>query len=239
MKNAALAVVLLLGLATGLRAHTGGEVAMTCPLDGAKFDAWQDFSGTAFGTRLDFRKLGPIPSPWALARCPSCGFPLFKKEFTEGEIKTLKAIVGGERFKREASGVSPYFSLGILREELRLPAMDIAWAYLSASWEVEEKSAADYRKAAERTLRWVDEATHATAPLDSPEDPEVAAYLGIELSRRLGDFAGAERRLATATKLKDTKLEWMEPALAEERRLIKKRDSSPQPMPSRPPKPAK
>ena len=63
-------------------ASTGGEVKMTCPLDQTEFEAWQNFSGTSFGMRLDLKETGPIAQPWALAQCPTCSLPLYQKEFT-------------------------------------------------------------------------------------------------------------------------------------------------------------
>jgi len=65
-----LSVLAFLTLSGLLRAHTGGEIEMKCPLDGTTFKAWQDFSGTSFGNRLDLKTLGPTASPWSLAQCP-------------------------------------------------------------------------------------------------------------------------------------------------------------------------
>jgi len=56
------ALILLL-VASGVGAHTLGNVDYVCPLDGTKFTAITDFSGTTFGKRLDLKPLGPTPAP--------------------------------------------------------------------------------------------------------------------------------------------------------------------------------
>lgn len=40
-------------------AHTSARVEQVCPIDGTKFSAVVDMSGTSFGKQLDLRPLGP------------------------------------------------------------------------------------------------------------------------------------------------------------------------------------
>jgi hypothetical protein len=62
--------------------HTSADVENTCPLDGKKFTARLDMSGTTFGKQLDLKPTGATAAPWAVAVCPSDHFALYKKDFT-------------------------------------------------------------------------------------------------------------------------------------------------------------
>jgi len=68
-------------------AMTIGEEYFICPIDNQQFKTHANYSGTSFGMRLDMKPLGPIPAPWLLPTCPKCGFPLFKEEFSNEDIK--------------------------------------------------------------------------------------------------------------------------------------------------------
>jgi len=215
--------------ACGLQAHTGGMVECVCPLDGTKFEAWQDFSDTAFGTRLDLKRLGPIAQPWALAQCPKCRLPLFQREveFSEQEKSKLRAIVGGKRFTEESKGVSAYFAYAVLREELKEDPFAIASTYLQASWEAEETGEPAYRKAVERAIRWFDlAADQLRVSAEKQNERQLAIYLPIELSRRIGEFGAARERLNASASLRESGIGWMNGALDLERQLINAGDQS-------------
>lgn len=213
-----------------LPASERAEVKMTCPLDGTSFNAVQDFSGYAAGLRLDMKKMGAISSPWALARCPECGFPIFQNYFGDTDLIRLKKIVAGERFRAEAQPARPWFALGVLKEELKSEPFEIAWTYLNASWEAEnERDSQTYARAAQRAIMWFDHA--ATALQDQPErgrDRQLALYLPVELTRRLGDFAQATRRLQQLPDMKDSVIAWLPAALQMQARLIAAKDNSPE-----------
>lgn len=153
-RSAAAGLLLALAVNNAV-ASERGVVRLTCPLDGTEFESVQDFSGYAEGQRLDLKKIGPISQPPALARCPHCGFPLFTKYPTADEAARLRAIVASERFRTEARAATPWFALGVLREELSADPFEIAWTYLQASWEADEDRAA-YTRAAAHALKWCD-----------------------------------------------------------------------------------
>lgn len=223
-------VLVAAGLAGAALASERAEVSLTCPLDGTEFKAVQDFSGYAEGQRLDLKKLGPISQPPALARCPECSFPIFSKYLDDALAARIRAILASERFRTEARPATPWFALGILREELRADAFEIGWTYLNASWEAEEwnTDAKAYARAAERALTWFERA--ATALRDEParrKDRIVALYLTVELSRRLGRFDEAQQKLARIEDLADDALPWLASAKAAQARLIAARDAAP------------
>lgn len=218
------------GLAGAALASERAEVSIACPLDGTEFKAVQDFSGYAEGQRLDLKKLGPIGQPPALARCPQCGFPIFAKHLGTEDAARIRTILASERFRTEALPASPWFALGVLREELRADAFEIGWTYLNASWEAEEwnTDTEAYARAARRALAWFDRA----APL-LREEPErrkeylLALYLPVELARRTGDFADARRRLDALPDMTRGAPPWLASALQTQARLIAARDAAP------------
>jgi hypothetical protein len=220
-------LLLSLVLAGAAAASERAVVRLTCPLDGTGFEAIQDFSGFAEGQRLDLKKTGPISQPPALARCPQCGLPLFTKHPTAAEIARLRMIVAGERFRTEARPATPWFALGVLREELQADAFEIGWTYLQASWETEDEGG-DYVLVAQRALTWLDRA--AADLRDKPErlhDHLIARYLGVELCRRLARFDEAQQRLDQLGAAPANAPRWLARARAEQARLIAAHDSRP------------
>lgn len=203
-------------------------VPLACPLDGTTFEAVQDFSGYAESQRLDLKKLGPISQPPALARCPQCGFPLFTKHPTTEEVARLREIVAGKRFRTEALPATPWFALGILREELRADPFEIGRTYLCASWEAEDDEHGDYARAAERALLWFDRAADdLREKRDRRADSLMARYLGVELCRRLGRFDEARQRLDRLGAAREQALPWLNRFLTEQARLIDARNAAP------------
>lgn len=216
-----------------------GVVRFTCPLDGTEFESVQDFSGYAEGQRLDLKKLGPITQPPALARCPQCGLPLFTKHPTAQETERLRAIVASERFRTEARAATPWFALGILREELSADPFEIAWTYLQASWENED-DAGGYARAAQRALAWFDRAAeNLRADPARAGDVLVARYLGVELCRRLGRFDDARQRHTALSATRTASLPWLTRALAEQSRRIAAKNAEPDDGRDPPPRPSR
>lgn len=209
-------------------AHTTSEVEMTCPVDGTKFKTLQDFSGTSFGARLDLKKTGPIAQPWKLALCPQCRVPLYKETFTDAEKTALREIVAADDFRKETEDRSAYFIYGVVLERQKARAFDIGWAFHQAAWEVEGKDEARYAETAKRAIAWFDRAAaEVSFSKTGQDDQQVAAYLPIELHRRLSNFTEAKARLDRAQSLRTSKIEWLPPVLDFQAGLIAARDSAP------------
>jgi hypothetical protein len=197
-------------------------VTMQCPLDGTEFQAVQEFSGFPAGQRLDLKKLGAISQPRPLARCPECSLPIWDK-YPDEELKArLRAALQSERYRTEGRDARPWFALGVLREELADEAFAVAWTYLQASWEAEENEQPErYAEAARRALGWFDRAAAGLA--GDPErraDYHTALYLPIELARRTGDFADAQRRLDAWPEAASAQDPWLRAAIASQRQLV-------------------
>ena len=211
-----------------LAAHTFRSIEATCPLDGTRFQTYEDSSGTSFGARLDLRKIGPIADPWSLSQCPTCQFPLFRDHFSEEEKKALRKIVKEDRFKKAVKGQPVYFALGVIKDEMQADPYDIGWIFLQASWEVEHESDAQYQFVAKRAMQWFDQAAKQRSDsAEKQKQHQLALYLPIELSRRIGDFKSASQRLAATTDLSKSVIEWLPEALKDQRRLIEAKDKTP------------
>ena len=221
-------LIILCAVAIALPASERARVKITCPLDGTEFEAVQDFSGYAAGMRLDMKKMGAISQPWALARCPECGFPVYQKYLSDDDTRRLKAIVASERFRSEARPATAWFALGVLKEELRAESFEIGWTYLNASWEAENEDRTEaYDRAVQRAITWFDRA--AVALKDQPDrskDRHIALYLPVELARRVGDFEQAQRRLRQLPDMQGSGIDWLPAALQTQSRLIAAKDKS-------------
>jgi hypothetical protein len=221
-------IILTLGaFFTSVSAHTMGVRKFKCPIDDTEFEAMQDFSGTSFGARLDLKKIGPIPQPWKLAQCPTCRLPLYEEHFEPAELTKLKEIIASEKFAKETKGATAYFTLGVIMEAQQKPPFEIGWIYLNASWEVEAEKA-NYTEAGKRSIACMDQAAVSLEKQsDKRDDYLLAKYLPIELSRRLGDFAEASRRLNAFPKTNGSEIEWLDDVLKLQAKLIKNKDSEP------------
>ena len=171
-----------------------------CPLDGTKFVATLDMSGTAFGQQLDAKKTGPTASPWALAVCPKDHFVLYQDEYSKAEIADLKKFVASDDYQKWVKDNPSYFLLAKLFEHVGKDKFAVGFAYLQASWQVDTEPV-PYRRAALESLdafkKWLE--------LPGSKDPErvqSAELFSGELERRLGDFDPARARFERLKKTK-------------------------------------
>lgn len=217
-----LSVLAFLTLSGLLRAHTGGEVEMKCPLDGTTFKAWQDFSGTSFGQRLDLKALGPTASPWGLAQCPTCHLPINKAELTAKEKSDLQRIVKSPEFLHAVETGSSYAALAVVREKTNAEPSLIAESYLQASWQLEGKDA--YGEIAKAAIRWFDAAAPTLKDPAHRDQYAVSLYAPIELLRRTGQFAAAAERLKAFPPDLAPAGKWFAKALPRQKTLIAAQD---------------
>jgi hypothetical protein len=203
--------------------HKMAEIAYVCPLDGTKFTSTTDVSGTGGGGRLDLKPLGHMPAPWSVPVCPTDHFALVKKSFTEDEKAALRKVVADPEYQRIATDHASYFLVARIFEALHEPPVQVAFAYLRASWQSE--SGPHYQEALENALAWFDRVSEGKAV-------ETARVVGIEILRLLGRFdAAAERLQSVELDLKDP-TKRSQRALQRERELIDKRDRAPHAFPS-------
>jgi hypothetical protein len=200
MKRFRIKLGLLLGLlvASTAAAHTMAQVEETCPLDGTKFTANMDMSGTSFGRDLDLREVGAIASPWSVAVCPKDHFVLYKEQLSPDELTDLKVFVPSADYQKWVKDNPSYFLIGKILEHRKEPAGAVAFAYLKASWQVAGSQDAYARSAGEALKDF--KIVLASSP--SADDMQTAELVSGELERRTGDFTAAQarfRRLSTVS----------------------------------------
>jgi uncharacterized protein (DUF2225 family) len=182
-------ITLLLLINTVSYAMTVGEEEFVCPIDEHQFKARINYSGTSFGMRLDMKPIGPTPAPWLLPTCPKCGFPLFKNEFSNEEIKKYRFFVTSDAFRQYIGAHPSYFLLAKVKEFDKAPANQIAHSYIQASWQVEERNIEKYKSyltlALKEYIAFVNNANK------KGDDWLTACIMIGELERQLGNFEAA------------------------------------------------
>lgn len=212
----------------GALAHTFGEEEFTCPLDGTKFKATVDLSGTSFGSRLDLKPIGPTAAPWRLPVCPMDHFIVVRQDYTEAERDLLKNYVRSQEYRDLAKTHSTYFLLAKIYEVLGEDDWKIAEAYLQGSWQVEARDA-ECMEYLEASL------LHAKRFLEKkPKHDETwktAEMLSGELERRLGRFEEAQKRFKRLRRLSEFKEDRLARIIRYQLNLIKWRNTLSQKVP--------
>ena len=129
-----LAVAAVAHLASAL---TYGKVSLICPIDGESFETTLAMSGTQAGQFIDLKPYGPIAAPWPIAKCPTSGFVMYKKPFTEDELAVLKPYVAGAEYQALQHTETNYYLAARLQRVLKAPDETIAFTLLRASWEAQ------------------------------------------------------------------------------------------------------
>lgn len=225
-------VFILLLMLGGLpvSAHTEYTANLVCPLDHKQFTYTLDGSGTSFTRRLDMKPMGPTPAPWRIGQCPSCGFVLYKKEYTDSEKVVLLEIVNTVEYRKARKLGSTYYCLAHIYRKLKMPAYDVAWVLLQASWQV-ESDAGRYATCLTEAITLLDSVVSRDLTKESfadttaaPTDAQVAAYLCIELNRLLGKFERAEHYLAMMRPIGGPKASGFNRMVECQRALVAERD---------------
>jgi len=208
--------------ASPVAAMTVYEAELTCPIGGEKFTTRLVGSGTAFGQYLDRRQFGATVSPWPLAKCPTNGFVIFRKDFSAAEKSRLEAIVASAEYRALQASETNYYLAAHLKRALGASPLELFPTLLAATWEATGDARYDrYATEALATLERVMAKPDATF-----EDPLGHAQLAAELERRLGRFDAAHRRLSAL--LPQVQGTGLEPLVRQELRLVDARDRSPQ-----------
>lgn len=215
-------------------ADTGGDRTYTCPLCSKNFESFTARSGTSFGSRLDFKEVGPIRSPWPIPRCSHCGFVIYSKELDEAKKATLRLFVASDAYAPVWKGHTHYYCMGLILEACeKKEKIDLSTVFLKATWELEDtderfEAYATKAIAALGAVRPPAEDAEGKAAIDAREDYLIARYLRLELQRRCGAFAAALETLKEiATLDRGQAPTWYEKAIAFQTTLVKKQDKAP------------
>lgn len=172
-----------------LGATTVYSETFTCPIGGEMFEDSVIGSYSSFGQRPDGRPYGTLPI-YPVTECPSNGFPLFQKAFSEQEIATLTPIVASAEFKAMRVSETPNYRVWFLASAINPDPTIAANILLRASWESDLN--------AERKARYQRKFVEA---VDAVPSSEIEDWFFLNLraanaQRELGDFPAAERRFA-------------------------------------------
>lgn len=208
-----------------VQAATTLEQEFTCPVDGETWKQRIETSARPAGLRLDLKKLGDVVEPPTLPQCPKCKFIVFSDTLGEPVIKKVKAFVLGGDYQMLAAKSPSWACLAQLQEFLSADPVYIAFSYLRASWQVEEKPALAERYLARAYDRFSKVAQ--TMPEGHKDRLNVFLLCG-ELERRLGKFDEAEKRFRGILAMGDFKLEpRREPIVTLQLKLIAAQDRAP------------
>ncbi|MBL9008141.1 MAG: hypothetical protein JNJ46_28035 [Myxococcales bacterium] len=215
------------------RAHTFMQKQQVCPLDGTRWTATLDGSGTSFGQHLDMKPFGPTPAPWRLAVCPKDHFVMYQETFSQDELAVLRPLIESAAYQALAKDHTEYFLLGRIFEHLKRPAFVIGLIYVKASWQVDHDPAR-YREYATEALRHYEAglakpAAIATKPSEKDDADQRlhAELLAGELERRLGRFEAAQARFGRLQNSPQLSSELLRAIVAQQLALIAARDAAP------------
>lgn len=169
------------------------ESDIDCPVCHTSFKAVVDTSSSRHGMRLDLKPVGPIPAPWAIPKCPKCGFIIYKQEWEETEQLKVQQFVNSEDYKNILADNSTYYLLAKILEHMGVDDLEIAHTYLKASWQVEH----DKLKCAKYLGESLKKFEAFLAVNTSKNNDWIKSELVTgEIERRLGRFEQAQNRFA-------------------------------------------
>lgn len=181
------------------RMTTLNERDLTCPLCGSTFTTNLVGSFSIGEKESDFcpRYLGMSPLPFFVHDCPGCGYVGYEVDFepidagriVEKLTKALKGMAQGERL----TGLDKYRRMAILGVERGSKNVEIADAYLKASWCARVEGLDGGRECQEKAIRYFELALAANEP--SRDEKPVVTYLVGELCRRVGRVEPARKWL--------------------------------------------
>ncbi|MDZ4737795.1 MAG: hypothetical protein SGJ07_15750 [Rhodospirillaceae bacterium] len=197
---------------------------ITCPIDGEVFTAIIGVNAESAGQRLDTRRVGSAVDPIPLPICPTSGFVIYRRDFSESELAKARELVASSQFRGAQQHANEYNTAAWIAERLDESPLIVAHFYLEASW-LEERDPVKNVRYLEMALGWY---TIAGDQLAAGEEKwwQVQA-LRVELLRRLGRFAEAQ---ALLTQLPANQLPTghvLRKGLVQQAQLLQRSDSQP------------
>lgn len=195
-----------------------------CPVCRIKFAAIvaddEAESAINFDGRVNGRKFLPLPE------CPMCGGVFADREFSDEELARIQTIIWAKEFQ-DLRTAAARVKFAFLLEKLEVPEIDIADAWLKASWAADgEDESSEFMK---KSLGYF---------IQAYEDPDAyipdrfaTAVRIIDIHRRLGRFAEAESWIKKALSDKRTGSKGHKFVLRELLALIRAENSQPAEMP--------
>ena len=187
-------MVLLIASCSAAFGQETRKIRVQCPLCEDRFTFKLVLQEMRTGLRLDFKQFGSQHAPAELPECRKCGHVLVdggRNELDRDELERLRGLMKSDRYVA-ARDESSYFRLAIELETLGRPPEEIAFAYVAASWQVDEQPILCQVYLA-RALTWYDNYLARPEPV-SPARVR-AMLLRAEILRRLARFTEAQEYL--------------------------------------------
>jgi hypothetical protein len=194
------ATLAVISMAASLAVATGWANALTtyestaiCPIDGKEFTATMVASSYQSGMRLDSRPLGALIAPYPYPVCPGNGFVMYQDEFSEDQLRAIRAIVLSDDYQRLRNEHTNYYMVAYVKERLEGNDYDLGDMYLRASWEAEIERPSLVQQYQALAIAKYD----AFVKRDSTRSKDwwFATVVAAELDRLLGHFDAVEARL--------------------------------------------
>ncbi len=209
------------------RAATLVEAELVCPLDGETFKTTIAVPDTPINFHLDLKPTGETVAPWPLVKCPSSGFVMYKRDFSEDELARLRPFVRSAEYRALSEAHTNYYLSARLRAHLGAPPAHLAYVLLQATWEANSRVQYEaYAAEALETFKRV-----LAAPVPNVKEWTNAQFVAGELERRLGRFADARRRFLSLAGHEEVKEGTFRTMLQLQLRLIEAKDTASHPIP--------
>jgi len=172
--------------------HHLSEEEYECPIGGEKFMSLTLGTHSTYGRHLDWEPVSYMEFPAPLPVCPSNGFVIYKKIFSEDELRILGAAIKSPEYMKEFKDKNAsYFLFGRLLEIIGNPdEYDLWWVFLNSTWEADQCGAKKYSRYA---LKTIDHARNALTQYHETDDEYWMLNIIIpNLYRRIGDFEFAK-----------------------------------------------
>jgi len=222
-----LVAMLALAAVAGVgRAQDVRRIRVECPLCEDDFKFRLVIQEMRTGLRLDFKQFGCVNSPAELPECPRCHLVLpdgGRGELSRAELDVLRDLVRSARYET-AQGETSYFRLATIYETLDRPPEEIAFAYVAASWQVDEDPVRCQIYLA-RALVWYETYLARSEP-PSPARTR-AMLLRAEILRRLARFAEAKNYLDELSYLSAMAGQREQNIIQQQRDLVAAQDDEP------------
>ena len=231
MKRTVILLSLLLALSAGrVLAYTEVVKKIKCPLCGTPIAGSVVTSWIQTSMRLDLKPLGDLVKPDPMLTCPSpdCQFVIFSDHISPALKESLRAYVKSDDYHNELFGNTSYYLLGKICEYRKMPAENLSWIYLKASWQVEDDTAR-YHKYLSLSQKFCRQSRSDAKDNTNKEYAELCIK-DCEMLRLLGRFDEAAEVLALMKKNYLLDLGNHKEAIELENKLIGEKDCQPQEM---------
>jgi hypothetical protein len=180
--------------ASRVQALTMYDIEVVCPIDGNTFLAKAIGIYRQTGMRLDSKPLGSLMAPTPYPVCPGNGFVVYKNDFSDEELATLRSMVLAEDYQRARKDHTDRYMVAFMRERMGANGHELGFLYLEASWEAESENSRLVNQYRSLSLEKFD----AFLAEDNSRSDQwwAAAAAAAELERMLGNFDAVEKRLS-------------------------------------------